>query len=447
MDSIIIKFLTVLLLFLLLLFSFYLKKVLFFETMNSRVKKITKILIAVFFVCLLIVIPVYQISPPNHRLYTLSTMYSLFLIVLAYALLFVSSYISRKERKWMAIFIPVPLIVFSLSIYNLSQVILAVIKTKLGLLYSSAFFLVPFFAVFMLILAIVRKIKGSVLYNLELYIEDKKLSFKEELSIFGASFILIGGNVLGYVTFDRPLVRASILAYGFITAIVILYTVYNRNLRMYTAMKNQQLQKTLITTMADLVDNRDENTGGHIRRTAKYVEVIAREMKQEKVYSKVLTDKYVKDMIVAAPLHDIGKIHVPDNILNKPGRYEPQEFEIMKTHTSEGYNLLCQIEKKTGDIAYIQVAKHMARYHHEWLNGKGYPDGLMEEDIPLCARIMAVADVFDALVSKRVYKDPMPLEKAYEILRQESGSHFDPVVVEAFFNAREKIENVLKEEE
>ena len=139
--------------------------------------------------------------------------------------------------------------------------------------------------------------------------------------------------------------------------------------------------------------------------------------------------------MVAAPLHDIGKIHIPDAILNKPGKLTDEEFTIMKTHTSAGEQLLTHAKAELGESDYLDMAVDMAAYHHEWWRGRGYPYGIGGGDIPLCARIMAVADVFDALTSKRSYKNAMPLEKAYAIIQEESGTHFDPVVVEAFFAA------------
>lgn len=137
-------------------------------------------------------------------------------------------------------------------------------------------------------------------------------------------------------------------------------------------------------------------------------------------------------MIVAAPLHDIGKIHIPDAVLNKPGRLSDEEFAIMKAHTTAGEELLKHAREELGESGYLNTAIEMAAYHHEWWNGRGYPYGISGEEIPLCARIMAVADVFDALASKRCYKGAMPLEKAYAIIREESGTHFDPAVAEAF---------------
>ena len=225
---------------------------------------------------------------------------------------------------------------------------------------------------------------------------------------------------------------------AFIMTITIIVLIMQGNRRSFYHEQVSHMQSGMISFMAEVVENRDDNTGGHIRRTAKYVEDIAKQLKKQGVYSDVLTDRYRGDMVVAAPLHDIGKIHISDAVLNKPGRLTDEEFEVMKTHTTAGAELLAHAKEELGESAYLNIAEEMAAYHHEWWNGKGYPHGISEEAIPLCARIMAVADVFDALTSKRCYKDAMPLEKAYAIIREESGTHFDPAVVEAFFAAMEE---------
>lgn len=221
----------------------------------------------------------------------------------------------------------------------------------------------------------------------------------------------------------------------FIMAVTIIVLVMQGNKRSFYHNQVTGMQSGIITMMAEIVENRDDNTGGHIRRTAGYVECIAGELLRRGDYRDILTDRYIKDMIVAAPLHDIGKIHIPDAVLNKPGKLSEEEFAIMKTHTTAGRELLDRAREELGESGYLNTAIEMAAYHHEWWNGKGYPYGVSKEEIPLCARIMAVADVFDALTSKRCYKDAMPIEKAYAIIREESGTHFDPVVAEAFLAA------------
>ena len=217
----------------------------------------------------------------------------------------------------------------------------------------------------------------------------------------------------------------------FMTAVII-GLVLQGNKQSFYHERIMGMQSGMITLMADIVENRDDNTGGHIKRTARYVEGIAKELKRRGAYKDILTDEYMKNLVVAAPLHDIGKIHVPDSILNKPGRLTDDEFDIMKAHTTAGEELLNHAKGELGEYGYLTMAVEMATYHHEWWNGKGYPYGVGGNDIPLCARIMAVADVFDALISKRCYKDAMPLEKAFAIIREESGTHFEPEIVDAF---------------
>lgn len=218
----------------------------------------------------------------------------------------------------------------------------------------------------------------------------------------------------------------------FIMAVTIIVLIMQGNKRSFYHEKVSGMQSGMITLMAEIVENRDDNTGGHIRRTAQYVEEIIKELKRQGLYSDILTDESVRDMVVAAPLHDIGKIHIPDAVLNKPGKLTEEEFTVMKTHTTAGQELLTHAKEELGESGYLNTAVEMAAYHHEWWNGKGYPYGISGEEIPLCARIMAVADVFDALTSKRCYKSAMPIEKAYAIIKEESGTHFDPVVAEAF---------------
>jgi len=200
-----------------------------------------------------------------------------------------------------------------------------------------------------------------------------------------------------------------------------------------------KMQDALIITLADLVESRDENTGQHIKKTAAYVKIILEEMQREKIYSEQMTKKFAEDVYKSAPLHDIGKIAVPDSILNKPGKLTDEEFDKMKTHTTAGGKILSSIIEMIPEAHYLEEAINLATYHHERWDGRGYPTGLAGENIPLSARIMAVADVFDALVSKRSYKEGFPLDKAMNIIIEESGTHFDPQLVDVFVAAKEKV--------
>ena len=196
-----------------------------------------------------------------------------------------------------------------------------------------------------------------------------------------------------------------------------------------------RMQDEIIINFAELVEARDEGTGNHIKKTAAYVEAIARQLKKEGIYSDVLTEDYITRLKRSAPLHDIGKIAISDLILNKPGKLTDEEFEIMKSHTTEGWKILQKIVDNAGDSMdqdYLKEAIEMAHFHHEKWDGSGYPSKIKGDEIPLSARIMAVADVFDALVAERVYKKPFTFEKAMTIITEGAGKHFDPKVVEAF---------------
>ena len=206
-----------------------------------------------------------------------------------------------------------------------------------------------------------------------------------------------------------------------------------------------KLQNGLILVLADMVESRDKCTGDHVRKTAAYTDVIMRELRREGVYTEQLTDAFMYDVVNSAPLHDIGKIQVSDTILNKPGKLTNEEFEIMKSHTTAGAEVIRHAMNTVSEenSGYLMEAMNLAHYHHEKWNGQGYPCGLKGEEIPLSARIMAVADVFDALVSRRSYKEGFPFEKAMAIIREGAGSHFDPKIAAAFVNASDEVRRVM----
>ncbi|MBO4395786.1 MAG: HD domain-containing protein [Eubacterium sp.] len=204
-----------------------------------------------------------------------------------------------------------------------------------------------------------------------------------------------------------------------------------------------QMQSGLIMILADIVESRDKCTGDHVRKTAEYTKIIMTSMKELDICTDQLTDEFMNNVYNSAPLHDVGKIHVSDAILNKNGKLTDEEFAIMKEHTTVGAQILDRaIELVPDTSGYLHEAKNLALYHHEKWNGSGYPMGIAGEDIPLSARIMAVADVFDALVSVRSYKKGMPFEKAMGIITEGSGSHFDPEVVRAFESAEDEVRRV-----
>ena len=203
-----------------------------------------------------------------------------------------------------------------------------------------------------------------------------------------------------------------------------------------------KMQNHTIESLSNLVENRDEDTGEHVRRTRAYVELLAVQLMKNNHYPEILNPRYIRFLKRAAPMHDIGKIVVPDAILKKPGRLTDEEFAQMKRHASEGGRIVHEILDDYEDPEYIQITADIAKYHHEKWNGTGYPEKLKEYEIPLCSRIMAIADVFDALVSPRVYKSPMSYDEAFKIIEEGSGVHFDPIIAKEFITIKEKAASI-----
>ncbi len=198
------------------------------------------------------------------------------------------------------------------------------------------------------------------------------------------------------------------------------------------------MHDNLVLSMATMVESRDNSTGGHIRRTREGVRILIDAIRRTDAFQ--LPEDFCKNLIKAAPMHDLGKIAVRDAVLQKPGRFEPEEFEEMKRHAAEGARIVHEILKDTDDEDFHLLAENVAHYHHERWDGSGYPSGLKGDAIPLEARIMAVADVYDALVSKRVYKEKMSFEKADSIILGGMGSQFDPALEPAYRAARPALE-------
>ena len=350
-----------------------------------------------------------------------------------------SSIVGRRKAKWLGIFSIVPMI----GLFDALEVVIEIPenlledKIKYPELITTALLGAVAFLFF-----IIRKKQPAFVLKYKKSVEGRTLTAIEEFGIWAVGIWLFIFDAFSTKSFESGAYIYSTIT-NLIVAGVILLLIYDSNYRRYYYQQNMQLQKTLITTMADLVENRDENTGGHIQRTAKYVEIISKQLMKENQFGDILTPDYIEDMIVAAPLHDVGKIHIPDAILNKAGRLDDSEFSVMKTHAEAGSDIIDKTIVHVGDITYLVIAKQMAEYHHERIDGKGYPHGLSGDEIPLCAKILAVADVFDALVSKRCYKEPMPLDDAFSIIKEEAGSHFDVNVAKAFLDSREEVVQYL----
>ena len=207
-------------------------------------------------------------------------------------------------------------------------------------------------------------------------------------------------------------------------------------------MNNKKLlavQNSILTGMATMVESRDNSTGGHIKRTSGCVRIFVNYLKSKPEYAN-LSEKFCNDVIKAAPMHDLGKIAVPDAILQKPGKFTDEEYEKMKMHSAEGARIVGEVLKEADDEDFKKLAINVAHYHHEKWNGQGYPEKLAGEQIPFEARIMALADVFDALVSKRCYKESFSFDKAFEIISESAGSHFDPALTTQFIQCRAQLE-------
>jgi putative two-component system response regulator len=210
--------------------------------------------------------------------------------------------------------------------------------------------------------------------------------------------------------------------------------------------RTRELQAThdvTILALASLAETRDNETGNHLRRTQHYVRALAEKLRDHPRFAEHLDEQSIELMFKSAPLHDIGKVGIPDHILLKPGRFEPGEFDIMKTHAQLGYQALVHAEELLGaPVPFLRIAKEIALCHHEKWDGSGYPQGLVGEAIPVSARLMAVADVYDAVISRRVYKTEMPHTTAATIIHDGCGRHFDPDVVAAFRSLENEFQHI-----
>ncbi|MCD4831097.1 MAG: HD domain-containing protein [Anaerohalosphaeraceae bacterium] len=203
----------------------------------------------------------------------------------------------------------------------------------------------------------------------------------------------------------------------------------------------QQTRDTAVFVLASLAESRDPETGEHLERIRSYCHILAEELRENSIYSEWIDDEFIENLYRSSPLHDIGKIGIPDSILLKPGTLSEREFSIMKQHSLIGAEALSKTTMNTSGENFLSMATEIAKYHHECFDGSGYPEGLRGKEIPLSARIVTLADVYDALTSSRVYKPAFKAEIAYLMIKEERGRHFDPVVVDAFLA---RIDDFLK---
>lgn len=217
---------------------------------------------------------------------------------------------------------------------------------------------------------------------------------------------------------------------------------YNSNLKKEVNKQTAHIvyiKDMMVLRMADMIEDRDSNTGGHVKRTSEIVKIFANRLIP---YCEEfgIDNTFLELVVKAAPMHDLGKIAIEDAVLRKPEKYTEEEFNEMKRHTTEGARIVERIMYGVEDDRFVQIAKNIAHYHHEKWNGQGYPCGLSGKDIPIEARIMALADVFDALVSKRCYKDAFSYDKAYEIIEESLGTHFDTELGRIFLTCNNELE-------
>jgi putative two-component system response regulator len=204
----------------------------------------------------------------------------------------------------------------------------------------------------------------------------------------------------------------------------------------------RRLQNGIVSVLADMVENRDKATGGHIERTTAYVKLLIHEMQEQGVYGDEIRNWDFDTTVSSARLHDVGKIVISDIVLNKHGKLTDDEFNKVKTHAIEGERIVDQIAASTGEEDFLSNAKLFAGYHHERWDGKGYPRGLKETEIPLQGRVMAIVDVYDALVSERPYKEAFSDEEVVNIIKDEAGKHFDPNIAKVFLDIIGKIKEI-----
>ena len=204
-----------------------------------------------------------------------------------------------------------------------------------------------------------------------------------------------------------------------------------------------EIMDSIILGMASVIESRDDSTGQHVRRTSRCASLFAEKLKERREYD--ISDEFASCVTKAAPMHDLGKLKIPDSVLQKPGRFTDDDYAVMKNHSVYGAALIYEVFSEIFDEDFIHIAINMAYFHHEKWDGSGYPKGLKGEEIPFEARIMALADVFDALVSKRCYKDSFSYDEVFHIIEASLGTHFDPKLGREFLSIRADIEKLYDE--
>ena len=253
------------------------------------------------------------------------------------------------------------------------------------------------------------------------------------------SEVEVHGFELGAVDFITKPFSAPVLLNRIKTHLDIDMLIRERTLQLH------RLQNSIVSVLANLVESRDKGTGGHIERTSAYIKILINEMLRHNVYVDEIRSWDIEKIISSARMHDLGKISITDILINKPSKLTHDEYEIMKTHALEGERIIDEIIAQTGEGDFLRNARLFAGCHHERWDGKGYPHGLREDEIPLQGRIMAIVDVYDALVSERPYKKAFTDEEAVKIIMDNAGTHYDPNIADVFFQSRDLFKAVRQE--
>lgn len=343
------------------------------------------------------------------------------------------------------------IIKFFIKIFMLFLIVYSIL-TLLSIKYNLFFYITPdnyykrgnFYSVSVGLIGVFFFMTFMILVANHKYLPNvQKISF---YSFFIIPFVLEIVQILNY--------GLSLVNMGITFSMLIIFINLHRNLEIKLYMTESQIRKkqelisefqeNTILSLSNLVENRDTDKGNHIQRIVKYIEILAKQAQKDHVYPDIIDAKYISILLKAAPLHDIGKIVVPDKILKKEGKLDTQEFEQMKRHVIEAEIIVKDVIGFTNNKEYIDFITDIATYHHERWDGRGYPYNLSGTQIPLCARLMAIVDVFDAIVTNRYYKTAVPFETAIQDIENNSGKAFDPILVTEFLKVTDDINKVLK---
>lgn len=333
---------------------------------------------------------------------------------------------------------------------NKRHEILGIIGISMGILFFATLVLNSLFnegylEMESILMLIIWATIGFAYYGISLRKDKVNRLGNSMVALFGL-FLLIIYAIGSWLLKLVKLSNSNYVIVGIVFSMILLIATQTVFFYAFSIIKKREvdMQDKLILGMAIMIEGRDNSTGGHIKRTSVAVRFLVEEMKKDEALG--IDNSFYLNIIKAAPMHDLGKITIDDVILRKPGKFTPEEYEIMKTHSREGGRIINEVLADIGDKQYLEIALNIARYHHERWDGSGYPLGLKEEEIPLEARIMAIADVYDALVSKRVYKEKFSFEDADKIIREGMGSQFDPNLEKYYVKALPKIEAYYKED-